>query len=54
MVPSETSLPPFSVHEVVGDMDVRINMSGRVESFASPGIVEFSGGAAERSWSALR
>jgi hypothetical protein len=54
VVPSETSLPPFSVHEVIGDMEVRLKMKGSTQSFASPGIVEFAGGAAERSWSALR
>jgi hypothetical protein len=54
VVPSETSLQPFSVHEVIGDMEVRLRMKGSTQSFASPGIVEFAGGAAERSWSALR
>jgi hypothetical protein len=54
VVPSETSLQPFSVHEVIGDMEVEIKMKGTTEKFASPGIVEFAGGAAERSWSALR
>jgi hypothetical protein len=54
VVPSETSLAPFSVHEVIGDMEVRIKMKGSLETFASPGIVEFAGGAAERTWSALR
>lgn len=54
VVPSETSLQPFSVHEVIGDMEVRLRMNGSSQLFASPGIVEFAGGAAERSWSALR
>jgi hypothetical protein len=54
VVPSETSLPPFSVHEVIGDMEVRIKMNGSDALFTSPGIVEFAGGAGERSWSALR
>ncbi len=54
VVPSETSLPPFSVHEVIGDMEVRIKMRDSHVVFTSPGIVEFAGGAAERSWSALR
>jgi hypothetical protein len=54
VVPSETSLQPFSVHEVIGDMDVRIRLKDSSHAFTSPGIVEFAGGAAERSWSALR
>ena len=54
VVPSETSLQPFSVHEVIGDMEVRLRMKGSSLLFTSPGIVEFAGGAAERSWSALR
>jgi hypothetical protein len=54
VVPSETSLPPFSVHEVIGDMEVRIKLKDSITVFTSPGIVEFAGGAAERTWSALR
>jgi hypothetical protein len=54
VVPSETSLQPFSVHEVIGDMEVRLKLRGSREQFFSPGIVEFAGGASERSWSALR
>jgi hypothetical protein len=54
VVPSETSLAPFSVHEVIGDMEVYLKMNGSTVSFATPGIVEFAGGAAERTWSALR
>jgi hypothetical protein len=54
VVPSETSLQPFSVHEVIGDMEVRIRLRETEVGFTSPGIVEFAGGAAERSWSALR
>jgi hypothetical protein len=54
VVPSETSLPPFSVHEVIGDMEVRLKLRGSTYRFASPGIVEFAGGAAERSWGTLR
>ncbi|HXY37122.1 MAG TPA: hypothetical protein VEI07_23035, partial [Planctomycetaceae bacterium] len=54
VVPSETSLSPFSVHEVVGEMEVEIEMDRSHTRFTSPGIVEFAGGAAERSWSALR
>jgi hypothetical protein len=54
VVPSETSLQPFSVHEVIGDTEVRLRIGGTIHRFESPGIVEFAGGAAERSWSALR
>lgn len=54
VVPSETSYQPFSVHEVIGDMEVRVSVRGSHVVFTSPGIVEFAGGAAERSWSALR
>jgi hypothetical protein len=35
-------------------MEVQIKLKGSRETFASPGIVEFAGGAAERAWSALR
>ncbi|MGH7499353.1 MAG: hypothetical protein ACREL3_10935 [Gemmatimonadales bacterium] len=54
VVPSETSFQPFSVHEVIGHMDVRVKMKGATHQFASPGIVEFAGGASERAWGALR
>jgi hypothetical protein len=53
VVPSETSFQPFSVHEVVGDMEVRVRMRDSNAIFTGPGIVEFAGGASERSWSAL-
>ena len=53
VVPSETSLEPFSVHEVVGDMEMSIRLGGSIHDFSSPGIVEFAGGATERTWSAL-
>jgi hypothetical protein len=53
VVPSETSLEPFSVHEVVGDMEMSIRLGGSTHDFSSPGIVEFAGGATERTWSAL-
>jgi hypothetical protein len=54
VVPSETSFQPFSVHEVVGDMEVRVRMRDSNAVFTSPGIVEFAGGASERTWSALQ
>jgi hypothetical protein len=47
IVPSETSLQPFSVHEVLGDMEVELAIGGRRFSFRSPAIVEFAGGATE-------
>jgi hypothetical protein len=53
VVPSETSLQPFSVHEVIGDTEVHINLGGSRAVFTSPGIVEFAGGASERPWSVL-
>jgi len=45
-VPSETSLKPFSVHEVLGEIDVGLAINGSRFSFRSPAIVEFAGGAA--------
>lgn len=45
VIPSETSLSPFSVHEVVGGMEVDLVLGGDAHSFRSPGIVEFAGGA---------
>ena len=43
--PSETSLQPFSVHEVLGDCIVEGTCSGQSFSFATQAIVEFAGGA---------
>ena len=54
VVPSETSLQPYSVHEVIGDTEVQLRINGSSAVFTSSGIVEFAGGAAERCWSALR
>ena len=54
VIPSETSLQPFSVHEVIGDMDVRVRLKSQDIRFSSPGIVEFAGGASERSWSVFQ
>jgi hypothetical protein len=54
VVPSETSLQPYSVHEVIGEMEVRLRVNGTTVRFESPGIVEFAGGADDRTWSALR
>jgi len=47
VIPSETSLQPFSVHEVLGSMEVDMAIAGRRISFRSPAIVEFAGGASE-------
>ena len=45
--PSETSLQPFSVHEVLGDCLVEGICSGQRFSFATQAIVEFAGGACD-------
>jgi len=42
---SETSLRPFSVHEVIGPVHVEGQVSGENFSFKTNGIVEFAGGA---------
>jgi hypothetical protein len=45
IIPSENSLRPFSVHEVVGPCVLRGELSGRRFSIETRGIVEFAGGA---------
>jgi hypothetical protein len=45
--PSETSLRPFSVHEVLGPCTVEGTVSGRPVGFQAMGIVEFAGGAGD-------
>lgn len=45
VIPSETSLRPFSVHEVIGPCRVEGCVSGRRVGFETHGIVEFAGGA---------
>jgi hypothetical protein len=50
VVPSETSERPFSVHEVVGEMEVEITLNGARYQLVAPGIVEFAGGAASGGW----
>jgi hypothetical protein len=45
VVPSETSIQPFSVHEVIGPVSVSGNVGGQAISFETRGIVEFAGGA---------
>jgi hypothetical protein len=46
VIPSETSLNPFSVHEVLGTIEARLDIGGEVHSFSGPAVVEFAGGAA--------
>jgi hypothetical protein len=43
--PSETSLRPFSVHEVLGDCGVEGTLAGERFAFSTEAIVEFAGGA---------
>lgn len=45
VIPSETSLRPFSVHEVVGPCVLRGSLAGRRFAIETRGIVEFAGGA---------
>lgn len=45
VIPSETSLNAFSVHEVVGPCLLEGSLNGRPFSLETRGIVEFSGGA---------
>jgi hypothetical protein len=43
--PSETSLRPFSVHELLGTCTAEGVVGGRTVEFATRGVVEFAGGA---------
>lgn len=45
VIPSETGLQPFSVHEVIGPVSVEGCISTERFSFETRGIVEFAGGA---------
>jgi hypothetical protein len=45
VIPSETSLSPFSVHEVIGHIDAEMSINGRRHDFEGPAVVEFAGGA---------
>lgn len=45
VIPSENSLRPFSVHEVVGPVRVEGNIGGKGFAFETYGIAEFAGGA---------
>lgn len=47
VIPSETSIRPFSVHEVIGPVHVEGRVSGDSFSFRTNGIVEFAGGAGD-------
>ncbi|MCP4605583.1 MAG: hypothetical protein GY847_34520 [Proteobacteria bacterium] len=49
VIPSETSFRPFSVHEVVGDMEIEMELEGRLHTFNGPAVVEFAGGAIQNS-----
>jgi hypothetical protein len=45
VIPSETSIRPFSVHEVVGPCLLHGRLNGAAFSLETRGIVEFAGGA---------
>jgi hypothetical protein len=45
--PSETSLRPFSVHEVIGECTVEGTLGGKAFGFVTEAIVEFAGGAGD-------
>ena len=45
VVPCETSLDAYRVHEVIGRCEVEGRIGGKPIAFAAPAIVEFSGGA---------
>jgi len=45
VIPNETGVAPFSVHEVIGPCDVQGHLGNRAFGFRTHGIVEFAGGA---------
>ena len=45
VIPSETGIDPFSVHEVIGPCEVEGQLNGEHFAFQTNGIVEFAGGA---------
>jgi hypothetical protein len=47
VVPCETSLVPFSVHEVIGSFCVEGSINGEFFSFETYGMVRFAGGACD-------
>lgn len=47
VVPCETGIRPFSVHEVIGRCCVEVRLRGCCVDFETHGIVEFAGGAGD-------
>jgi hypothetical protein len=45
VIPNETGIDPFSVHEVIGRCCIDGELSGKRFNFTTQGIVEFAGGA---------
>ena len=45
VIPNETGIRPYSVHEAIGPVEVEGRIGGRNVRFNSYGIVEFAGGA---------
>ena len=45
VIPAETAIRPFSVHEVIGPVDVWGTLGGEQFGFRTRGIVEFAGGS---------
>ncbi len=45
VIPGETGIDPYSVHEVIGPVTVEGRLNGERFAFETFGIVEFAGGA---------
>jgi hypothetical protein len=45
VIPNETGIHPFSVHEVIGPCQIEGQLNGQRFEFQTYGIVEFAGGA---------
>jgi hypothetical protein len=45
VIPAETAIMPYSVHEVIGPVSVEGRLNGSAFGFESYGIVEFAGGS---------
>lgn len=45
IIPNETGIDPFSVHEVIGPCHIEGELNGQSFTFTTSGIVEFAGGA---------
>ena len=45
VIPAETGIAPYSVHEVIGPVRVEGRLNGENFAFETYGIVEFAGGA---------